>query len=175
MLVSQPQFKRFHARLVAADHSQTDLLPGKVDKPQRLEFRDFKPGHTQSLASPRSGDSNCGQLVTDVRHLDVIHDDVLLKNSQDFLDLRLISINQQRLAPVVSVQIAQNMSLRIQRKSIHAMPMRQVTNVIRDHAVQPAHPVDATERNLCPGAEIVDPTPRNQRLEFRTHVAKISP
>ena len=150
------------------------MLPGKFDKLQRPERWNVDPRPAQTFSGRRSGDSNCSQLVADVRYFNVIHDDVLVKHGQDFPDLRLIGVNQQGFAPVVSVQIPQDVSLGIEQKCIHTAARRQIPNVVGNHAIQPAHSITAPERNLRPGAEIVEPAARNKRLEFSTRVAKIS-
>ena len=79
----------------------------------------------------------------------------------------------RRLSPIVGVQIAQDVSLRIEQESVHAVSRREIADIVGDHAVQPAHPVAAGERNLGAGAEFVNPSGRYQRLEFGADVAKI--
>ena len=58
----------------------------------------------------------------DVRDLDVVHDDVLVEDGEDLLELRLVGIDEQRLSPIVGIQIAQDVSLRVEQKSVHAVP-----------------------------------------------------
>ena len=51
---------------------------------------------------------------------------------------------------------------------------RQITNVICDHAIEPAHPVAATDRNPRARAEIVNTTGHNQGMEFGSNIAEIN-
>ena len=108
-----------------------------------------------------------------VRNFYIIHDDVLIKNGSHLSRLRLIGIDQQRLTAVVGVQIPQNVSLRIEQKSVHATTRRQIADVIGYHAIQPSNPVAAGQRNLSAGPKIVYATTRNQRLEFARHVTEV--
>ena len=106
------------------------------------------------------------QLVRDIRNLDVVHDDVLVEDGKDFLHLRLVGVNQQRLSPIVGVQIAQDMSLRIEQKSVYPVPGLEIADIVGDHAVQPARPVAASKRNLGSRAQ-------DRRLQTRKPAPEI--
>ena len=56
----------------------------------------------------------------------------------------------QRVAAIVSVEISQNVPLRIQEKSVNAVSGGQVADVISDHAVKPAHPIAAGKSDFDP-------------------------
>ena len=148
----KPQLEGVHARVIATDESHGGLLPCGLDKLQWLELWNIKSSHAERLSGLWPRNSDGAHLVADVRYLYVVHDDVLVEDGEDFLQLRLIGIDEQRLSPIVGVQVAQNMSLRIEQKSIHTAPGLEIADVVGDHAVQPAHPVAAGERNL--GAEL---------------------
>ncbi len=75
---------------------------------------------------------------------------------QHRVKLLTASVHDQRIASVVSVQVAQNVSLRIQHKGIYALPLRQVADIIGDHTVQPAHPVATANGNLSARPQIED-------------------
>src|SRR5436190_1996549 len=79
--------------------------------------------------------------------LNILHEYVTVKNLQDGLNLCTLSANQQRLAAIERIQVSLDLSLRIQNKRINTLPHGQITNVIRDHAIQPPHPVSSGQRN----------------------------
>src|SRR6266849_4686908 len=65
------------------------------------------------------------------------------------------------------------MSLRIEQEGVHAVAHRQIPDIVGDHAIEPAHPVAAGDRDLGSPAQIVDATARKQCGQFGAHVSEI--
>ena len=80
----------------------------------------------------------------------------MVESGQDFLDLAAIRFHDERLARVINVHIAENPALRVQQESIHPVSGGEIANIIRDHAVQPAHAIAAGKRNSCAEAEVIN-------------------
>ncbi len=73
----------------------------------------------------------------------VVHDDVMVESSNDLLDLTAIGFHHQPLASVIDEHIAENAALRVEQESIDAASGGEIANVVRNHAIQPAHAVAA--------------------------------
>ena len=88
------------------------------------------------------------QFVADVGYLDIVHNDVALKDLGDGRRLRAIGRHQQIVAAVVGGQVSLIAALRVQQKAVDAVIQRQIANVVGDHAIQPAHPVFPAQHQL---------------------------
>src|ERR1700730_2918398 len=162
-------------RIVSTDESHGGLLPCDFDKLRWPELRHPKSGCLQHFPRLRSRDSDGAPLVADVRYRYVVHDDVLVEDGEDLPYLRLIGVDEQRLSPIVGVQITQNMSLRVEQKSVHAAPRLEITDIVGDHAVQPAHAVAAGKGNFGAYAALVDSGAGNKCLEFSAYITAVGP
>ena len=67
----------------------------------------------------------------------------MVESGDDLLDLAAIGFHHERLALVIDEHIAENAALRVEQESIHAVSGGEIANVVRNHAVQPAHAVAA--------------------------------
>src|SRR5258707_4234868 len=82
-------------------------------------------------------------------------------------------VQKQRIAPLISVQVTLNVSLRIEHESINSVPLGKVANVIRDHTVQPAYAVFARHVELRPGCKFEDAAALGQCGELGAHAGRI--
>ena len=96
----------------------------------------------------RSLDGDGGQLVADVGDFDIVHDDEFIEDVFQTLGLPEFGVDEQVVAEVVDVEIALDTALRIQDEVVVAVILREVANIIGDHAVGPADTVGAGEHNL---------------------------
>jgi hypothetical protein len=113
------------------------------------------PRRLQHIAHLWPCHPNRCQLCADVRNLYVIHDYVVIEGSKELSHLRLIRVDRQEFAAIICIQVAQNMSLRIQQESIYTMPNSEIANVIRDHPVQPPDPITAGNADLRAATQVV--------------------
>jgi len=79
---------------------------------------------------------------------------------EDALALPAFRIDHQRIAKVICVKIALNAPLCIEQKGIHAVIRGKIAHVVSDHAVQPANPVAARNRDLGATAEVEEAATR---------------
>ena len=69
----------------------------------------------------------------------------MIESCEDLLHLAAIGLHRKRLALVVNQHIAEDATLRIQQESIHAPSCGKIANVVRNHAVHPAHAIAASK------------------------------
>ena len=96
----------------------------------------------------RSLNGDAGELVADVGDFDVVHDDEFVEDVFQALGLPEFGVDEQVIAEVVNVEIALYAALRIQDEVVVAVILREVANIIGDHAVGPADTVGAGEHDL---------------------------
>ena len=113
-------------------------------------------------------------LVADVRHFDVVGNDVVIKELQDLVALRALGIDQQRLAAIEGVEVSLDASLGVEQEGIDAVAGGQVANIVRNHAVQPADAVAAGQGDFRARPSGRRRRTRQQGLEFGANVAEVS-
>src|SRR5215469_4523301 len=94
----------------------------------------------------------------------------MIKGGEQLFSLAMIRIDHKRFAPVVGVEIPQDVPLRIQQKGVCALSCGEVTNIVRNHPVQPAHSVSTADRNLGAIAEVVNAASTAQSSQLRLRI-----
>src|SRR5215469_16735202 len=94
----------------------------------------------------------------------------MVKGGEQLFRLAVIGIDHKRFTPVISVKIPQDVPLRIQQKGVRALSFSKVTNIVRNHPVQPAHSVSTGERNLGAIAEVVNAASTAQSSQLRLRI-----
>src|SRR5205807_317269 len=153
----QEDFVGLGNRIVGPQHGQPELLPTDLRQLQGLKLGKVEADAPKRVTGCRAGDSKRGQLLADVGYLDLIHDDVTPKEPQNFFSLRPVGSDQERVATVIGIKVAQNVALWIQHKRVNASADSEITNVVRDHAVEPAHAVSSREPDAGTPAQAVQP------------------
>ncbi len=59
----------------------------------------------------------------------------MIERGDDLLHLAAVGFDDERLALVIDVHIAEDAPLRIEQERIHALANGEIANVIRNHAV----------------------------------------
>jgi len=70
--------------------------------------------------------------------------------------LAVISVDDDRVTAVIGVEIAENVALRVQQESVDASLGGKVTDVVRDHSIEPADTVSTRQRDFGAIAQVVD-------------------
>src|SRR5712671_1649183 len=76
------------------------------------------------------------------------------------------------LAEIVSVKIGQNAPLMTQSEAVVPVVDCQITNVVRDHAVEPANAVLAGDANLAVPSQVEHAGPGQERAQFGLRISK---
>src|SRR5580693_2743538 len=96
----------------------------------------------------------------------------MIESGHDLLALAAISFHYQLVPEVVDIHVPKNAALRIEQESIHTVSRSKVANVVRDHAVQPAHPIFPGERNPRPEAQVINSAAAGKRGKLRSGISK---
>src|SRR5215467_8470383 len=120
-----------------------DPTPLNLRKLQIPEIRNGDVHAFERGTRFRSSQSDCGDLVADIGHLDIVGNDVVIENLPDPVTLRALAIHQQRIAPVKGIQISLDVSLGIEQKRVYAVAGSEIADIVRDHSIQPADAVAA--------------------------------
>ena len=112
--------------------------------------------------------------MVEIRNLYVIHDDVVLESRQHFFQLRLRGIDEQGIAAIERVEIAENMTLRVQEKRIETAAYGQIPDIVGNHAVQPAHAVATDQGDFGPVIQAKNTASGNQLGKFGSHFPEVS-
>src|ERR1700733_13620904 len=96
----------------------------------------------------------------------------MIEGGENLFRLPAVGINGDGFSAIVSVEVAKNVSLRIQQEGVRAVIHGKVTDIVGDHAVQPAHAIAARKRDFGAEAEIVNAAILAQLLELGLRIAK---
>src|SRR5260370_17366162 len=97
----------------------------------------------------------------------------MVEGGDGLLDLAAITLDNDRVALAVSVHVPKDAALRVEQEGIDAVTGCEVADVVRNHAVQPAHAVAAGERNPGAEAEVIDSAAAGESREFLLRIGKV--
>src|SRR5664279_4808309 len=173
VLRGKPDLESIHLRLRAARDGDANFAPYGVDHLPGFELRDVQTGSRQNFARLRACHANRGELVADVGNLDVVHDDVTIKYLGYRRLLLAVGGDQKVVAAVVGDQVSLDAPLGVKNEAVHTVPRRKVADIVRDHAVQPAHPILSGQHQLGLPAHVEESATLQQRPEFNRGIAQV--
>jgi hypothetical protein len=125
---------------------------------QRLQFRNLNARSAHDGARLRSSYAQRSPQSADIGHFHVVHNDVVVKGRQDLLNLNAIGLHLESFTHVEHSHIRENAALRVEHKSVNPAAYSQIPDVIRNHPVQPTHPVATLERDSGTETQVVNCT-----------------
>src|SRR5664279_2490030 len=173
VLRGKPDLESIHLRLRAAREGNTNIAPYGVDHLPEFELRDVQTGSRQNFARLRACHANRGELVADVGDLDVVHDDVTIKYLGYRRLLLAVGGDQKVVAAVVGDQVSLDAPLSAKDEAVHPVPRRKVADIVRDHAVQPAHSILSGQHQLGLPAHVEEGATLQQRSKFSRGIAEV--
>src|SRR6185437_6860309 len=161
-----PYFKPVSLLFSSANYLDNTLVDSLVTNLKRLHSTHVNSGSRKQLIGFRPCYPNGTDRSSKIAEFHFIHNDEAPQGGQQRLRLIAISFQQQGLAAIKNVQVAQNPSLSVQNKVVSATVEWKVANIVRDHIMQPPHAILAAQVNQSAPVQTENSTARLENLQL---------
>jgi hypothetical protein len=131
-----------------------------------------KAKRSQYLGCAWSGERQGRPVVANVCQFYIVHYDKVVKMAQQDRDLVASGIEQQIAGAPVYVAIALYAPLDAEQKAVVSLSFGERLHGVRDHAVEPAQAVAASNLNLAAPAQIADAGGVQKGIDFPRQIVK---